>query len=92
MSLANEGKELVRRIKLHVLEVMQELAECQPAGEGIRKSTIEEMAGFNLGLRKPHAWHGYLCHGILLILEEEGKVENCGVSGRPLWRIKRSGE
>jgi hypothetical protein len=90
MSLTDDGKGLVEKLKLHVLQVMQGFVACQPAGPGIGKSKIEKEAGLDLGLEKlKYAWHGYLCHGILLLLEREGKVENCGKSRHPLWRLRR---
>ena len=87
MSITKDGKELVEKLKLHVLQAMQSIVDCKPGSKGIGRKPIQSEAGLDLDLEKA-AWHGFICHGILLVLEREGKVENCGVSGHPLWRLR----
>jgi len=54
--LQNEGEELIKRCKKHILNVMQSLHDCRANGKGMHNKQIEEAAGFDLQLPRQDDW------------------------------------
>jgi hypothetical protein len=77
------GQELVAKLKAHILEVLTQLPECSPNGQGLGNAEIERRAGLALHLDKQDHW---LCWSILKVLEREGQVGSVGSPSR--WRLR----
>ncbi|MDT8283477.1 MAG: hypothetical protein RQ982_11810 [Gammaproteobacteria bacterium] len=74
--------------KSHVMNLMKNLPECQPDGQGKTSASIFKECSFNWGKRKKAASSSQQCWvmALLRVLEEEGKIVHLTESER--WRLK----
>ncbi|MDI6905962.1 MAG: hypothetical protein QMC81_00555 [Thermoanaerobacterales bacterium] len=67
-----EGIKIIELLEQHVLNMMQELDQCQPGGPGTTNKEIELVAGLALNLPDQDGW---LTWSILQSLLRKGLVE-----------------
>lgn len=82
--MQHKGQRLIGELKYHVLETMTGMPECQTNGQGIGSSSVQDLAGLNLGLS---AQDGWLTWSILSSLADDGKVEAIRRKRRLYWKL-----
>ncbi|AEM74233.1 hypothetical protein [Caldicellulosiruptor acetigenus] len=80
-----EGPKLIEMLQNHILEVMQQIPQCQPGSSGTSNKEIEEAAGLALNLPYQDGW---LTWSILHSLINKGLVEAVEVKHGKTKRFK----
>lgn len=78
------GRRLIQGLKVHVLQTMEGIDECNLDGQGVRYRIIQDLAGLELELP---AHDGWLTWSILASLVQDGKVHVMREGRRLRWRL-----